>query len=474
MKIFDKLIINAASNDRLFKKKSLFLLLFILIQLNVFGQNVFSPEDLKNDLDSMVYQIESAHPNPYYRYSKNRFLKDVKKTKLSIHKPMTYMEFYLMAQKLVAKLEDGHIDLEMPIETFKKNQNTSFPFPVKLNITKPFITVKEDAYQQLSGIPAGSEILSINGISSQKILKDIVSMVTGESLTFRANYGTRYFDFYIDQLYPPRESYLIKYLHNDGIKTMVLKGKIANATQNSPTDSVSDKILKRPFKLELIKPGTALMTLSNFIDMEQFKLFADSAFESLKKSKTQNLIIDLRDNLGGDSDVGDYLLQYLLSTPFSQYDFVLEKNSQLLKNRLLSHRVGKPLSQADSVVLAKRNGTIDTIKNGTDQLLNLPNRFHEKVYLLINSQTFSSAADFAQAFSYYQRGPVIGEETGGLILSFGDIVQGVLPNTKLPFVVSSKLYSNIGAKLDDWHGVIPSIPIKSDHALKKALSLINE
>jgi len=35
------------------------------------------------------------------------------------------------------------------------------------------------------------------------------------------------------------------------------------------------------------------------------------------------------------------------------------------------------------------------------------------------------------------------------------------------------VHLNIRAKADDWHGVIPSIPIKSDEALKKALLLID-
>lgn len=121
--------------------------------------------------------------------------------------------------------------------------------------------------------------------------------------------------------------------------------------------------------------------------------------------------------------------------------------------------------------MSKKDGTLDIIINGTDKPLKLPNRFFGKVCLLINAQTFSSAADFAQAFSYYHRGELIGEQTGGLILSFGDIVPGTLPVTKMPFVVSSKLYMNVGAKEGNWHGVLPTVPVKSNDALKKALSL---
>ncbi len=200
---------------------------------------------------------------------------------------------------------------------------------------------------------------------------------------------------------------------------------------------------------------TALLKLDDFQDLEKIKLFADSAFSDLKNKKTSNLIIDLRNNLGGDSDVGDYLLQYLLDRPFRQDDRVLEKSSQLLKNRLLTHRKGKILSAEDSTLLSRADGVIDTVKNQDEEILQLPNRFGGKVFLLVSNQTFSSTADFAQAFSHYKRGKVICEETGGLILSFGDIVPATLPETKLPLVVSSKLYLNIGANEHDWHGVLP-------------------
>jgi len=452
-------------------KMPTFLLLLLLLNLKGLGQDTYSPTHLRQDLDSLVYQIEAAHPNPYYRYSKSRFYKDIKYAKAQFHKSMNYMEFYFVAQRLVAKLEDGHIDMEMPIGMFKKTQINSFPNQVTVNAKKPFILVKSPGDQRSTDITEGCEILSINDISAQKISKDIVSLVTGESVEFRAKYGSKYFDFFLNQLYPQSGFYKISYSKNNEIKSITISGKPVEVIKKAADTLVSTKIFKEPFNLKIVKQATALMTLSDFIDMGKFKVFADSAFEHIKNQKVDHLIIDLRDNLGGDSDVGDYLLQYLLNIPFRQYDNVIAKNSQLLKNRLLSHRIGKQLSHGDTLLLSKRNGTIDTLKSEPDALLKLPNRFYGKVSLLINTQTFSSAADFAQAFSFYNRGMLIGQETGGFILSFGDIVPGTLPHTKMPFVVSSKLYLNIGAKVGDWHGVIPTIPTKSNEALVQALIL---
>lgn len=69
---------------------------------------------------------------------------------------------------------------------------------------------------------------------------------------------------------------------------------------------------------------------------------------------------------------------------------------------------------------------------------------------------------------------VIGEETGGLIESYGDIVTTYLPQTKLKLTISTKLYLNVGAKENDWHGVIPDIIVPPDDALSKALEIIKK
>ena len=337
-----------------------------------------------------------------------------------------------------------------------------------LSFKKPFIIFKYDTYLKGQLVEKETEILSINDINSEYIVKDIVDLVTGETINFRAKYGSKHFEFYINNIYPKRSANNLTFKEKGKIKKIELEKK---DLRENLTNSInhSQKESKKTFDLTVPNKGTALMTLRNFEDLDAFKVFADSAFSEIKHLNTKNLIIDLRENLGGDSDVGDYLLQYILNVPFRQYDRILEKNSQLLKERLLSHRKGKKLTYADSTLLSKLNGSLDTIQNGNDEVMKLKNKYNGKIYLLISPITFSSAADFSQAFSFYKRGIIVGEESGGLILSFGDIVPAILPETRLPIVISSKLYLNIGASENDWHGVLPDVPCKADTAYERAI-----
>lgn len=134
--------------------------------------------------------------------------------------------------------------------------------------------------------------------------------------------------------------------------------------------------------------------------------------------------------------------------------------------------VNKTMDSSDLSLLAKANGSFDTVFYQPIAVGENPLRFNGNIYLLINLETYSSASDFSQCFKYYKRGTIIGEETGGLIKSYGDIVSAHLPHSQLGLTISSKLYYDVGATENDWHGVIPDIAVPSNMAMAKALEII--
>ena len=75
------------------------------------------------------------------------------------------------------------------------------------------------------------------------------------------------------------------------------------------------------------------------------------------------------------------------------------------------------------------------------------------VYLLISHHTFSSAGSFAWAFKEFGMGTVIGEESGGMNVSFGDIIYYKLPVSGLSCTISFKRFLAIwrGRKGDTWY-----------------------
>jgi hypothetical protein len=86
------------------------------------------------------------------------------------------------------------------------------------------------------------------------------------------------------------------------------------------------------------------------------------------------------------------------------------------------------------------------------------------------------------AFSCYGEGTIIGEETGGVTVSFGDIHVFKLPNTGLKIMTSwEQAFGSCG--IDNQRGVIPDYIVKNsiedyinhtDRVLEFTLNLIND
>lgn len=426
---------------------------------------------MRQDLDTLVKYIEQTHPNPYYRYPKTDFYKAVDSVKRSITSPLNKVDFYFKAESLLAKLEDGHTDFHI-MKDYNSGNPFVIPYNFKLITAPPFLICTGVQPNIAPQIPTGAAIVSLNGIPAQKISNDVIDLNTGEDRPFRAEFGASRFGFYLEALYKAHGKYTIVYKNGAVTQTVYIKG--IRKKESDQFVSKSTTTSQSNFSLRVLeKDKTAIIDFRSF-DWDGYKPFIDSAFKVIKERGISNLVLNLIGDEGGDSDVGDDLFQYIYGKPFRQYDVSIEKNSRFLKERLKEHRVNKPLDSADMALLAKPNGQLDTVKYPNIIPGDNPLRFDGKVYLLINIQTYSSASDFAQCFKYYKRGTVIGEETGGLVKSYGDIVPARLPNTQLEISISSMLYNDIGTGENDWHGVVPDVKCDPEKALDKALELIRK
>jgi C-terminal processing protease CtpA/Prc len=79
---------------------------------------------------------------------------------------------------------------------------------------------------------------------------------------------------------------------------------------------------------------------------------------------------------------------------------------------------------------------------------------------LVESQS-STVRGYGKPFVRLEAGKIVGEETGGLASSYGDVFSCRLPNSGLRLGISYKYFLRPGG-FDDGRGVIPDIPIDSN------------
>ncbi len=437
---------------------------------NALKQNKISRDEALCDLDSLMQNIEEIHPNAYAFTSQEEIEEEYNKIKSLIEDSISIYKYYQYLSYVAAKYNDGHISIIYPTQWYKLNNNF---IPITVDIDYPTKQIFVNSTDSNHIALKGAKILEINNVPVHEIIDTMTVCQSGESVFFRTERCERYFSQLLYSIYSISGSYSLKIKKDKELEIIDLNGIDYHEFKKINSNSEFSNFL---YNAELLNNNTFLIDFRDFSDLKKFKIFLDSSFKLIKEKEVNNLIIDIRNNSGGDSRLGDKLLKYIANDPFTQYGKMEWKISQQLKD------LWKNYYSQQGFIMKLYARKINRMTNGeliieNNNKLIRPNkkskRFRGDIYLLTSSYTFSSAADFAWCFKHYDIGKIIGEETGGWGLCYGDNVYMKLPISNIPINVSCKLFYNIGAASDSFHGVIPDIHVQSEKALEEALNLIN-
>lgn len=388
----------------------------------------YSPEELLEDLDYLFTTLEEIHPDLFAFTSREKVYAEKAKVKESLTEPIDRQEFYRRTAPIVTMLGDGHTGLYFPFEewTYYRDRGGKV-FPLNIAIDQERITVEESYLTEEVEIPSGAEVLALNGIDSGTIRDSLLQYVSGERIRFRESRIRSGFARYLWGIYDFGDDFEVEILCPESGETAVysLKGITADSLKPISSDH------EQPYTFEILSgTTTGYMDFRSFRDLDRFQKFLKETFALISENGVKDLIIDVRRNLGGNSALGDVLLEYLSSEPFTQYKEIAIRISPQIINYYQSWKIIQEQSVGSTYRVK-----IDENIPGENEL-----RFDGNVYLLISSDTYSSASGFSSAVKYYGIGTLIGEETGGLVKSFGDVYTFRLPNSRLSAGVSHKLF----------------------------------
>ena len=419
---------------------------------------LLSREQAEFDIRALVYGLSEIHPDIYSVCEQAVFHRAVNDAVKGLPDSISIPELYLVAAPLVAMIGDGHTNLGFPFNDVFTPELPRRPYHIEIlgDRSMRCVASLDDR------IPAGSEIVAVNGRSRDEILDSMLPYVAGEREHFRL---ARLDGVYsgLDYLLYPADSYTVEFRRPGAKKTEVVT---CPAITN-------DELLKRcpdPRKNRKRKPdytyridgkeGVAVMDFRSFRDQERMGQFADSMFRELREKNIRDLVIDIRENGGGNSNVGDSLLRYISPIPYIQFDKSLVRVTPL-SARMMRHDAtpGLYFFEADSAEYVMPRTPAEGHYDG-------------RVWLLTSNYTFSSAADFSWAFKETGCGTVIGEETGGMNVCYGDILSYRMPVSRLRASVSYKRFWQFRADENDIHGTLPDVAVPAADALDTALRLI--
>lgn len=438
-------------------KKYILLLLILGNLIKSYSQQYLSLKEAIYDIDFFFNQAEQIHPNLFCNISKDDLDKIILDEKEKIRDSISIDNFSRKMTILVNLIGDGHTNIY-----FSKNlrnryfkEKSQLPFEIRIIGSKIF--VKNSKTSQLKD---NDIIISINDVQANELL-DLKKMVIGDVQNQKTKKLEKYFSYYLFMGFGFTDSLSINLMRNgDDLLTLV------KLLQKKET------VKRKKYIFNFINDSIGLLTLNSFsgIIKKQYLHFLDSVFSDLKINKTENLIIDLRNNGGGNSYNAELIFPYL---NISKYRFSKKLSIKTSKpeKKFIRKKFVKwylyPLypfasfSKMGRILLFKKNGTLTEIKSKDTYLKPVEKSFNGKIIVLTSNHTYSAAADFVVAFKYAKRGLVVGDTLGQPYSGYIDKIMVTLPNSNLHGGVSFKKYEFIGAnKVNYNQGIEPDINIE--------------
>ena len=424
------------------------------------GFETLTAKQAMRDLDFVMHRVKKIHPAAYKKLPKNlsrewEKVRDELEVKKQREELITKIELAQKIEGILSLLNDAHTNVSFSFvdsrylkhvyaHTKAKDTLISVNGKTKREIfeeNRKLFSTENDEYA-ISRI--GNYVTSIEGLAYLNLVP--------ESLPITELFDEETAEK-MDAEFAPAYTYTFE--HIDGsletyaypLSDFVSYDEYMAFNSSDSSDAESEKEESQPSSFvhyEInAEDSIGIFTLDSCIFNDVYKSTLKSFFDEVKEKKIRNLIVDLRNNGGGNSLVANEFLRYLA---VDQYK---ECASDLRMGPFKSH-----LSPG-FVTNEKYEGY----------------SFDGQIYVLTSVQSFSSAMMFAMYIQDNGLGKVAGEASGNNPSSYGDVVSFRLPESRLYMQVSWKKWYRIDESKEG-QLIEPDIPVKADDALSHVIELI--
>lgn len=455
---------------------------------------ILTAEDAVADLAILRRVLQQGHPALYRYTSPASFDSAFAEVQRSLDASIPVEEFYRSLLPLVALVKCGHthLNLSVALKTQVETDRPLFPAEVQVLGGVPYIVNALDAMPRSV---AGARILSVNGQPIGGLLARLRAATPADAgiasrLDNRLS-GWRFSlalatatgvvaPFDVEML--TRDGSLAR-VQAAGVPLPALQAALARA---HPRASSTLPAAEVAFSHD---SAIAALTVRRFWGTvregspERLDSYFEDAFRQMARRRPAALILDLRDNGGGDDEMGALLASYLMPVPFRYYRDLQAEDVTFSFDSLVPDPPDVPL---ESIELGP-DGLLHW--TSSDPLLGVlqpaRNHFAGRLLVLMNGGSFSATTELLAVLQDNHRGTFIGQEGGGGYTgdNGGWTRDVVLPYSRLVLELPAfAYYSAVTASDGEAHGVRPDYPVVPtiedvlagrDPAMRVAVSLAN-
>jgi len=399
----------------------------------------------------------------------------------------TPAEMYLAATELAAAVRCGHTWTNV-LNQAGAIRRQLLDTPDKLPLT---MTLVDGRWRVLAsatpGAAAGDEVLTIDGRDSRTVVAAMLPYLRADGSSDgkrlrqlghdRPDYSMM--DIVWPLLSPPENGvYRLGVQRRDGARLVVAAPALTLAERAERLRAQGVKPVSEEWRMRFEK-DYAVMTLPTFAFYRSkfdWQGFFAASFAELQRRRVPHLIIDIRDNEGGDGAIGLDLLSYLAKIPMTY-----RSDQSVTAYERVPYRLARHLDTWDFGFF-DRTGMVEPITSGPQAgrlsyrphagkehpVVPRPNRFGGKAWLLVGPENSSASFALAQLAQQSGAAVLVGQPTGGNLrgLNGGQLAWVTLPHSGVAVDVPL-LASRYEADTPD-RGVIPDLPVRRSFSLQAA------
>ena len=455
----------------------------------------YEAEQVRGDFDELYARMQAAHYDLFARRPKSEYDARFKSMRASFGAPMTRFEIQARFQDFLAYGNIAHARIDFihdPYHAYQDQGGRIFPLDVRVVKGAALVSANNSG---VDAIAAGDEIIALDGESTAVWLPRLCKHLSAD---------TDYLAHAMLEWSLPG----LLWLEHGGLAEYRLKlrnaqGKLYEVTVPARSkDEMHAAAVKQPKMFELdwdlreqrmLDNGVAYLRPGPFYnndpaatdmwDAAAFSSFIDSSFQHFIDAGAKSLIIDLRDNAGGDNSFSDLMVGWFAGKPFRfASDFRIKVSQAAIDSN--RKRIDAGTTDGTSPKLAAayarhKPGEVFSFDFAPGQPRQ-GQRFQGKVFLLTNRHSYSNTVTVAALAQDYGFATILGEETSDLATSYGAMEQFDLSRSGIT-VGFPKAYLIRPSGSTEARGVrpdiaieTPAVPAQEDVVLQRALKIVEE
>jgi hypothetical protein len=406
----------------------------------------FSADEIREDIDVLRTTYYEAHPSLFWYTPKDSIDLYFNKAYALIKDSMTETDLYRLLSYTISPIHCGHTTVKYSKQTSHFNQPDRSPhIPIEIRYVGDTALVTLLYRRSDSVLKFGTEIRSINHIPVTVIRDSAFLFMSSDGYNKTVKYSRLNANFsgYHRLVYGLSDRYEIEYVNESGQNTFITlplyepqnDTTLRNQPRTQRLPPAATREIDR-FRRLLIDSAnnTAILSIATFENKAHLVRFIKKSFRSLRKQAISNLIIDIRNNGGGNVSRSALLGRYIAKRPFKICDsaFSVKRSGFSYPGRIQNFFFYWLMMNI--VTTRKKDGKFHF--GYLEHHYFKPkkrNHFSGNVYVLTSGATFSASTLFINHVKGQDNVKIVGDETGGGYYGSSAINTPdlTLPNTRI-------------------------------------------